>query len=51
MFSLANGQRMVSEKIAGVLEYTLDTTGWKPGIYIVRVEINGEILTEKITVR
>ena len=51
VFSLANGQRMVSEKIAGVLEYTLDTTGWKPGIYIVRVEINGEILTEKITVR
>ncbi|WP_423126505.1 T9SS type A sorting domain-containing protein [Gaoshiqia sp. Z1-71] len=31
--------------------YTLNTMGWKEGIYIVRVNYNGELLTGKLAVK
>lgn len=30
--------------------YQLNTSGWAPGIYVVRAVIDGEVFTEKITV-
>ena len=32
------------------LSYTMDTSGWTSGMYVTRVIIGDEILTEKITV-
>jgi hypothetical protein len=31
--------------------YTFNTSGWKDGIYIVRANYNGELLTEKLVVK
>jgi hypothetical protein len=30
---------------------TLNTSGWKEGVYIVRANYNGEVLTEKLAVK
>jgi hypothetical protein len=31
--------------------YTLNTSSWKDGVYIVRANYNGELLTEKLVVK
>jgi hypothetical protein len=30
---------------------TINTTGWKDGVYIVRVKIGNEIISEKLVVK
>lgn len=30
--------------------YQLNTSGWTPGVYIIRVVVGDEVLTDKITV-
>lgn len=32
-------------------KYLLNTTGWDAGIYVIRAVVNGEVYTEKITVK
>ena len=32
-------------------DYSLDTTGWDSGLYVIRCVIDGEVYTEKITVK
>ncbi|MGQ7868304.1 T9SS type A sorting domain-containing protein [Sunxiuqinia sp. sy24] len=38
------------QKIIGS-QTTLNTTGWKEGVYIIRAKVNGEVLTEKLVVK
>lgn len=35
----------------GIDNYTFDTAGWESGIYIVRVTIGDEVLSEKVVVK
>lgn len=38
------------QKIKGS-QATLNTSGWKEGVYIIRAKVNGEVLTEKLVVK
>ncbi|MGQ7868298.1 S8 family serine peptidase [Sunxiuqinia sp. sy24] len=38
------------QKIIGS-QTTLNTSGWKEGVYIIRAKVNGEVLTEKLVVK
>ena len=38
------------QKINGS-QATLNTSGWKEGVYIIRAKVNGEVLTEKLVVK
>lgn len=31
--------------------YTIDTTGWKPGVYVVRGIVGGKVFSEKVVVK
>ncbi|MBE6257837.1 MAG: hypothetical protein E7103_07760 [Prevotella sp.] len=40
---------MFSQTVEGS-SFTIDTTGWKPGVYVVRAVIGDEVLNEKVIV-
>ncbi|MFV0379175.1 MAG: T9SS type A sorting domain-containing protein [Mangrovibacterium sp.] len=42
--------KMKRTKLKG-RDYRLNTSGWKRGVYIIRVNYNGEIRTEKLIVQ
>lgn len=50
VFNAATGECVLKQKVEGS-EQTFSTSGWKPGIYVVRVKIGDEELTEKIVVK
>lgn len=50
IFRMSDGQHVVSKKNIDSSGYILETTGWKQGVYILRAEQNGDILTSKISV-
>jgi hypothetical protein len=46
------GQQLKARKMKiGGKHTTLNTSGWKEGVYIVRANYNGEVLTEKLVVK
>lgn len=50
VFSALSGEKVFEEKITGK-SYIIDTTGWKPGIYVIRATIGNEVLNEKVIVK
>ena len=50
MYNSTTGEKVFCEKVDGS-NYAIDTTGWKPGVYIVRAIIGDEVLNEKIIVK
>lgn len=50
VFNATTGECVYRQKVEGG-SYTIDTTGWKPGVYIVRVTIGNEVLSEKVVVK
>ena len=45
VFSATTGEKVFSQTVEGS-SFTIDTTGWKPGVYVVRAEV----LNEKVVV-
>ena len=41
--------KMLGHKVNG-LQYTLDTSNWESGIYVIRAVIGDEVYSQKITV-
>ena len=50
VFNAATCECILKQKVEGA-EQTISTSGWQPGIYVVRVTIGDEVLTEKIVVK
>ena len=50
VYESTKAELTASQKVTG-LHTTLDTSRWKPGIYIVRALIGDETLTEKINLK
>ena len=50
VYESTKAELTASQKVEG-LSCTLDTSRWKPGIYIVRALIGDETLTEKINLK
>jgi len=50
VYNSTTGEKVFCEKVDGS-NYAIDTTGWKPGVYIVRAIIGDEVLNEKIIVK
>ena len=49
IYNVANGENMVTKNVSGN-SVSLDTSGWKRGLYIARAIIGKEVLTGKIQV-
>ena len=49
VFSATTGEKVFSQEVDGT-NYIIDTTGWKPGVYVVRAVIGDEVLNEKVVV-
>lgn len=50
IYNLETGIRMVNSEVAGS-KYTIDTSGWSSGVYIVRAIIGDEVLNEKVYIK
>lgn len=50
VYNVVYGTKVLEVKGMTDLSYTMDTSGWTSGMYVTRVIIGDEILTEKITV-
>ena len=49
VFSATTGEKVFSQTVEGS-SFTIDTTSWKPGVYVVRAVIGDEVLNEKVVV-
>ena len=45
-----SAEKVLGKHIVGACE-TINTSGWKSGIYIVTAKVDGQILTQKVTVK
>ena len=50
VYNATTGEKVFGKEIEGT-SFTIDTTGWKPGVYVVRAIIGDEVLTEKVIVK
>lgn len=50
VFNATTGEKVFSQEIDGS-NYSLDTSSWESGLYIVRVTIGDEVLSEKIVIK
>ena len=50
VYNSTNGNKVFSQEVEGE-SFVIDTTGWDPGIYIVKAYIGDEVLSEKIVVK
>lgn len=50
IYNATTGKKVFNQEIEGT-SFTLDTTGWEPGFYIVKVTIGDEVLSEKVVVQ
>jgi hypothetical protein len=50
VFNASTGEKVFSQEIDGS-NYSLDTSSWESGLYIVRVTIDDEVLSEKIVIK
>lgn len=50
IYEARSGSRMFNTNIDGEF-ISIDTSGWKPGVYIVKVTIGDKILSEKVVVK
>lgn len=49
-YNVTTGDKVFSRKVEGS-GYTIDTTGWKPGVYAVRAVVGKNVLSEKVIVK
>ena len=49
VFSATTGEKVFSQTVERS-SFTIDTTSWKPGVYVVRAVIGNEVLNEKVVV-
>lgn len=50
VYNATTGEKVFSREVEGP-SFTIDTTGWKPGVYVVRAIIGDEVLNEKVIVK
>lgn len=50
LYNARTGEKVLVKEVEGN-NYTFDTAGWESGIYIVRVTIGDEVLSEKVVVK
>lgn len=50
VYKATTGKKIFGQEIEGT-SYSLDTTGWEPGVYIVKATIGDQELTEKVIVK
>ena len=50
VYNATTGEKVFGKEIEGT-SFTIDTTGWKPGVYVVRAIIGDEVLNEKVIVK
>lgn len=50
VYNAMTGEKVFCKEVTG-LSYIIDTTGWKPGVYIAKAIIGGEVMSEKVVVR
>lgn len=50
ILNAATGEKVFCQEIDGY-SYSIDTSGWKSGFYIVKVTIGDEVLNEKIVIK
>lgn len=50
IYEARSGSRMFNTNIDGEF-ISIDTSGWKPGVYIVKVTIGDKILSEKVVMK
>lgn len=50
VYNATTGEKVFCQEVGGS-NYMIDTTGWKPGVYVVKVTIDKEELTEKVIVK
>lgn len=49
-YNVTTGDKVFGKKVDGS-GYTIDTTGWKPGVYAVRAVVGKNVLSEKVIVK
>ena len=49
VYTATMGEKVFSQTVEGS-SFTIDTTSWKPGVYVVRAVIGDEVLNEKVVV-
>ena len=49
-YNVTTGDKVFGKKVEGS-GYTIDTTGWKPGVYAVRAIVGKSVLSEKVIVK
>lgn len=47
VFNAATSKKIFSKNVSGAL-YTIETSGWKSGIYVIRATLGDEVLSEKV---
>ena len=50
VYNASTGKKVFGKEISGT-SYTIDTTGWASGVYIIKAIIGEEVLSEKIVVK
>lgn len=50
VYNATTGEKVFGKEIEGT-SFTIDTTGWKPGVYVVKAVIGDEVLNEKVIVK
>ena len=50
VYSATTGEKEFSKEVTGS-SYIIETTGWKPGIYVVKGLIGENVMSEKVVVR
>lgn len=50
VYHAGTGKKIFSKEVSGTT-YTIDTTGWEPGVYIIKAIIGEETLSEKVVVK
>ena len=50
IYNASTGKKVFNQEVDGA-SFSLDTTSWEPGVYIVKVTIGDEILSEKVVVK
>ena len=50
VFNALTSEKVFSQKVSGI-STSINTTGWKSGVYIIRSIINDKMLSEKVVIK
>lgn len=51
VFDVTTNENKASQRVLGSRNVSVDTSGWKPGIYVVRATCGDEVLTKKLIIK